>query len=81
MRNKHEVCKDVSEKVGADFDWINSGNTACHITQCNPPLEFDHYDVPAHGTVPARVTGQPGTYEYKCKCDRLEANPKIIIST
>lgn len=80
MGNKHEVCSDVSETVGADFEWTNSGTTPCSITKCQPPLDSDHYDVPAGGTAPAKVTGPRGTYEYKCKCDRLDANPKIIIS-
>ena len=81
-RNKHEACSDVSETVGADFDWTNSGTEDCEITHCDPPLMLNRYHVPAGGTVHAKVspTARPGTYEYECRCGRSETNPKIIIN-
>jgi hypothetical protein len=84
MPRKHgETCRDVTLHQGDDFDWVNHGETACqiHFDPSHSPLVQNDYDVPAGGTVPAKVkpNAAPGHYPYKCSCLHMDTDPKIII--
>jgi hypothetical protein len=82
MRQQIPVCADAQLKQGEAFDWVNSGKTDCEITKCDPPLEKNHYKVPAGHTVPAKVRddAEKKTHDYTCECGKSKTNPKIIIS-
>jgi hypothetical protein len=85
MAKKAVVCQDTPVlKPGETFDWTNSGDTDCVVTNCKPPLEKDMYRVPKHGSAPAVVDknakpNPPNHYAYKGDCCRIEPQPKIII--
>jgi hypothetical protein len=81
-RKQAEVCRGIHLHKGDDFEWTNHGEADCTISQCDPPLEQSSYLVPAGRTTAAKV--RPGAlsaeYPYKCSCNDLRTDPKIIIS-
>lgn len=87
MRQQIEVGEQVTVKRGEEFDWINTGATSYHIeitiTDNDPPLDSNRYDVapgipePARARHSARVGGD---HEYQCVPPRIKTNPHIIIS-
>jgi hypothetical protein len=77
------VCTDAQLQQGESFEWVNSGKTDCEITQCDPPLEKNRYDVAAGSSTPAKVRdhAERKTHYYRCECGKGKLNnPKIIIS-
>jgi len=82
MRQQIPVCTEAQLHQGESFDWINSGTTECHIKKCDPPLEQNHYVVPAGGKTPAKVRdgAEKKSHEYCCECGKTKTNPHIIIS-
>lgn len=96
MRKQFEVGIDnVTVSATEEFDWINSGKSAYHIdltiTDNDPPLDSNHYDVAPTVPEPARArsSATSGSVHYyqcmpprfiKVKGELIRTNPKIIIS-
>jgi hypothetical protein len=75
------VCQDtVVLHAGEHFFWVNSGNSACTLTNC-VPLQSSTYVVLPHGSTPATVKSSalPGDYPYQCKYDTIEFVPQPVI--
>jgi hypothetical protein len=89
MRQQIEVGEQAKVKKGEEFDWINSGSTACHIeitiTDNDPPLDSNRYDVAPGVPEPARARSTAtvrGDHAYQCTpaIRGKRTNPHIIIS-
>lgn len=87
MKQAFYVCDDVdtvSESKGETFVWLNPGNTAQTISNCNRVLTQDQYTVAAHSYCEATVRhGAPhGAHQprYEPECSPLLRQPRIIIS-
>jgi hypothetical protein len=67
------VCADTPILTHDEtFYWVNSGATACVVSQCKPPLTLPAYRVPARGKASATVdiasVAIPGMYPYEATC-------------
>lgn len=85
MPTQVNCCNGSTLSRGENFEFINYGNVACHITNCSPPLVNSSYTVgaattSAGSTCPAQVQHnvQPGNYGISVDCCG-EHTPIIVV--
>jgi hypothetical protein len=75
------MCEDIVDLIVGDvLVWDNTGGKDdCTVSGCTPGLEHDSYTIFAGKTRDANVV-QKCDHTYKCKCGKLENDPKLIVN-